>query len=71
VLDFFVVCIMIYRISLIIKNGSGSANCIILPLRLKEKYSDDDNSRISGPTLEDPLSNVPTSTSLRHLLLSH
>jgi hypothetical protein len=53
VLDFLVVCIMIYRISLIIKNGPGSVNCIILLLRLKEKYRDDDNSRISGPTLED------------------
>jgi hypothetical protein len=44
VLDFLVVCIVIYRISLIIKNAPGSANCIILLLRLKEKYMDDDNT---------------------------
>jgi len=34
VLDFLVVCIVIYMISLIIKNGPGSASCIILLLKL-------------------------------------
>jgi hypothetical protein len=55
----------------VFKDEPGSANCIILSLRLKEKYRNDDNSRISGPTLEDPFSSILTSTSLRHLLLSH
>jgi hypothetical protein len=70
VLYFLVVCIVIYRISLIIKNRPGSMNCIILLLRLKEKYMDDDNSRNLGLTVEDLFRSVPTSTSPRHMLLS-
>jgi hypothetical protein len=46
VLDFLVVCIVIYRKSLIIKNGPGSANYIILLSKLKKKYSNDDNNRL-------------------------
>ena len=71
VLDFFVVYNVIYMIFLITKNGPGSANYIILLLRLNEKYRDANNNSLSDPTLGDLFCSVSISTSPRHLLLSH
>ena len=53
VLDFLVVYNVIYMIFLITKNGPGSANYIILLLRLNEKYRDANNNSLSDPTLGD------------------
>ena len=70
--DVLMVCIKIYMISLIIKNGPSSANYITFLLRLKEKYRDfNNNNRLSNPTLGNLLRSVLTLTSPRHLLLSH
>ena len=44
---------MIYMIFLITKNGLGSANYIILLIRLNEKYRDANNNSILDPTLGD------------------
>jgi hypothetical protein len=72
VLDFLVVSIVIYRIFLIVKIGPSLANYIILLLKLKGMYMDDDNNnRLPDPTLEDLFHSVSTSTSPRLMLPSH
>jgi hypothetical protein len=54
----FLVLIIEYKIFLIIKIGLGLANCIILLLKLKEKYIYVVKFGLSGPTLGENFSNV-------------